>query len=86
MCSSIEYLSNALKVLLTSSIPNLQFDSCVFDFKEKSSEFDAHGDLMIFHKLIRRHSMHQARFTNATISNNNKFKQMIEILRWQTST
>lgn len=47
MCTSIEYFSNRSEILLSSSVPDLQFDYFVFYLKYKLIELNADSYLSL---------------------------------------
>ena len=68
MSTSVEYLSDALEIFLPGSVPYLQFYFDVVNFKEKSSEFDSNCDVMLFHELIGRNTVHETRFADSRVT------------------
>lgn len=52
MSSSVEYLGNALKRILSCRIPNLQLKQLLLELDEKRAEFHSDSDLMISHELV----------------------------------
>ena len=71
MCPSIKYLRHTLEVFLSCGIPNLQFNFDVVYFEKEGAEFHADGHVVLLHEFIGGDAMHEARFSNTTISNNN---------------
>jgi hypothetical protein len=75
MCSSIEYFGDALKGLLSSCIPYLQFKHTLFYFEDECSKFDSDSYFMVLIELVGCCSMHQTRFAHPRVSNNNDLEE-----------
>jgi hypothetical protein len=71
---AVENTSHTLERLLTCSVPNLQLYHFVLYFDSKGAEFDSYRHLMLRLELIVHHSLHQARLSDTSVSNDNKFK------------
>ena len=61
----------------TYGIPYLQLDDLVIYLHAEGTKFNSNGNLMFLFKLIIHYSLHKARFTNTSVSNNDQFKKMI---------
>ena len=63
--------------MITYGIPDLQFNDFIINFKTEWTELYSDCNLMFSFELIVHNSLHQATFSYSSISNNNKFKEMI---------
>jgi len=77
MGASIEDFSYRLETLLASCIPNLKLEGNVLYFDQQRPEFYSNSHLVIVHKLILAHSVHQTRFSDCRISDNDKLKHVL---------
>ena len=81
MRPSIEYLCDALEVLLPCCIPDLQFDLSFVDFEEECSELHTNRDLVVLHELIGRDPVHETRLAYSRIANHDELEKVVELLR-----
>ena len=62
---------------ITYRIPNLELDNFVVNLETIRAELDANGDLVFFLELVVHHSLHQATLSNACVTNDDQFEEVI---------
>ena len=75
--SPVEYLGDALELLLTCCVPNLELEDSLFELDEQCAELYAYCDLMVRHKFIIGESVEEAGLSNRRIPYYYKLEQEI---------
>ena len=63
--------------MYTYGVPNLQLDNLIVDFEAIRAELHSNCDLVLLLEFIVHDALHQARFADARVANNDKFEQVI---------
>ena len=58
-------------------VPNLELNHLVLYFDAERPEFDPDGDLMLSFKLVVHDSLHEARFADACVPDNDQLEEVI---------
>lgn len=58
-------------------VPNLQLNDLIVNLKSEMTELHSDGDLVLHFKFIVHNSFHEARFTDTSISDNDKLEKMV---------
>jgi hypothetical protein len=77
MGTTVEDAGDRFKALLASSVPDLNFDDLAINSEIVRAKFDSNSDLMFCLEFVVHHALHETRFSNTSVANNNQLKQMV---------
>ena len=68
MGATVEDFIDRLERFLTGCVPDLKLERHVVNADKQRTELDPYGDFVILLELVVAHAVHQARFSDTTIS------------------
>ena len=80
MCPSVENLSYALELLLTSCVPDLKFEHLLLKLDKECAELHPNCHLVIRHELVVREPVQQTGLADCGVSNDDEFEEEVLIL------